>query len=141
MWREKTAQAAKTAQEALSDGSLTAKIKAKMALDDSVKALDLNVNQVNALLAWLYGGGHLIVGVEQIIHLTGNDWLRRLEGTGRRISRDRPSEASANTSEAGEVVDLPGAVADLLLLHADAIEHREEQVGHRRALRVRDVGS
>jgi len=47
---EKTAQAAKTAQEALSDGSLTAKIKAKMALDDSVKALDLNVDTVNGVV-------------------------------------------------------------------------------------------
>jgi hypothetical protein len=45
---------------------------------NSEKALDLKVNQVNALLAWLHGGGHLIVGVEQIIHLTGNDWLRKL---------------------------------------------------------------
>ena len=47
---EKTAQAAKTAQETLSDGSLTAKIKAKMALDDSVKALDLNVDTVNGVV-------------------------------------------------------------------------------------------
>jgi hypothetical protein len=45
---------------------------------NSEKALDLKVNQVNALLAWLHGGGHLIVGLEQIIHLTGNEWLRRL---------------------------------------------------------------
>jgi hyperosmotically inducible protein len=44
---QKTAEAAKTAQEALSDGGLTAKIKAKMALDDTVKALDLNVDTVN----------------------------------------------------------------------------------------------
>ena len=35
---------AKTAQDALSDGTLTAKIKAKIALDDRVKALDLNVD-------------------------------------------------------------------------------------------------
>ena len=47
---QKTAEAAKTAQEALSDGALTAKIKAKMALDDSVKALDLNVDTVNAVV-------------------------------------------------------------------------------------------
>ena len=47
---EKTAQAAKTAQEVLSDGSLTAKIKAKMALDDTVKALDLNVDTVNGVV-------------------------------------------------------------------------------------------
>lgn len=47
---QKTAEAAKTAQEALSDGALTAKIKAKMALDDSVKALDLNVDTANAVV-------------------------------------------------------------------------------------------
>lgn len=47
---EKTAQAAKTAGEVLGDGSLTAKIKAKMALDDTVKALDLNVDTVNGVV-------------------------------------------------------------------------------------------
>jgi hyperosmotically inducible protein len=44
---EKTAVAAQQAKEALGDGALTAKIKAKMALDDTVKALDLNVDTVN----------------------------------------------------------------------------------------------
>jgi osmotically-inducible protein OsmY len=34
----------------LGDGSLTAKIKAKMALDDTVKALDLNVDTVNGVV-------------------------------------------------------------------------------------------
>jgi hyperosmotically inducible protein len=47
---QKTAEAAKTAQEALSDGALTAKIKAKMALDDRVKALDLNVDTANRVV-------------------------------------------------------------------------------------------
>ena len=47
---QKTAQAAQAAQEALSDGSLTAKIKAKMALDDIVKALDLNVDTVDSVV-------------------------------------------------------------------------------------------
>lgn len=41
---ERTAVAADQARRALTDGSLTAKIKAKMALDDSVKALDINVD-------------------------------------------------------------------------------------------------
>ena len=41
---QKTAAAAKTAGEVLSDGALTTKIKAKMGLDDTVKALDLNVD-------------------------------------------------------------------------------------------------
>jgi hyperosmotically inducible protein len=47
---QKTAEAAKIAQEALSDGALTAKIKAKMALDDRVKALDLNVDTVDRIV-------------------------------------------------------------------------------------------
>jgi hyperosmotically inducible protein len=47
---QKTAEAAKTAQEALGDGALTAKIKAKMALDDSVKALALDVDTVNGVV-------------------------------------------------------------------------------------------
>jgi hypothetical protein len=41
---EKTAQAAEEARQALAEGSLTAKIKAKMALDDTVKALDIDVD-------------------------------------------------------------------------------------------------
>jgi hyperosmotically inducible periplasmic protein len=46
----KTAEAAKAAQETLSDGALTTKIKAKMALDDSVKALDLYVDTVDGVV-------------------------------------------------------------------------------------------
>ena len=42
--REKTAQAADVTMRAIEDGRLTTKIKAKMTLDDSVKALDLNVD-------------------------------------------------------------------------------------------------
>lgn len=42
--REKTAQAADATMRAIEDGRLTTKIKAKMALDDSVKALALNVD-------------------------------------------------------------------------------------------------
>ncbi len=47
---QKTAEAAKTAEEALSDGALTAKIKAKMALDDTVKARDLSVHTVDGVV-------------------------------------------------------------------------------------------
>ena len=43
---------------------------------NSEKALDLKVNQVNALFAWLNAGGHLIVGVEQISDITATPWLR-----------------------------------------------------------------
>jgi len=41
---ERTAAAANEARRALADGQITAKIKAKMALDDTVKALAVNVD-------------------------------------------------------------------------------------------------
>jgi len=41
---EKTAAAANEARRAIADGQITAKIKAKMALDDSVKALAIDVD-------------------------------------------------------------------------------------------------
>jgi hypothetical protein len=44
----------------------------------SEKALELKLNQINALLAWLHSGGHLMVGVEQLIHVNGTEWLRAL---------------------------------------------------------------
>jgi hypothetical protein len=44
----------------------------------SEKALDLNHSQATALMGWLHHGGHLIVGVEQITQINGNDWLRKL---------------------------------------------------------------
>ena len=45
----------------------------------SERALDLKVDQVRSLLAWLYGGGRLIVGLEQINHLSGSGaWLKQL---------------------------------------------------------------
>ena len=42
--KERTSEAAQQTRRALSDSGLTAKIKAKMALDDAVKALDLDVD-------------------------------------------------------------------------------------------------
>lgn len=48
--REKTQQAADATMRAIDDGRLTAKIKAKMALDDSVKALDLNVDTTGGIV-------------------------------------------------------------------------------------------
>ena len=47
---QKTAEVAKTAQDAMSDGALTGKIKAKMALDDTVKALDLNIDTTGGVV-------------------------------------------------------------------------------------------
>lgn len=52
----------------------------------SERALELKTSQVGPLLAWLHGGGHLIVGLEQVNHLSGSgEWLRQLipvEATG-----------------------------------------------------------
>lgn len=48
--REKTAEAADATMRAIEDGRLTTKIKAKMALDDSVKALNLNVDTKDAVV-------------------------------------------------------------------------------------------
>lgn len=44
---ETLAQAGNRAADALSDAALTTKIKSKMALDDTVKALDINVTSRN----------------------------------------------------------------------------------------------
>jgi hypothetical protein len=43
----------------------------------SEKALELKASQVNALLAWLHNGGHLIVSVDQIVQVNGTEWLRK----------------------------------------------------------------
>lgn len=43
---------------------------------NSERATDLNVKQVQALLAWLHAGGHLIVAVEQPSDITSSPWLK-----------------------------------------------------------------
>jgi hypothetical protein len=45
---------------------------------NSEKAVDLSVGQVNAIMAWLQNGGHLIVSVEQLTDVSGTPWLRDL---------------------------------------------------------------
>ena len=59
---EKTAEAAKEAKELIGDGALTAKIKAKMALDDRVKALNLNVDTTNGVVTV---NGHVRTSAER----------------------------------------------------------------------------
>ncbi|HEY3860699.1 MAG TPA: hypothetical protein VGO59_02320 [Verrucomicrobiae bacterium] len=44
----------------------------------SEKAVELSVGQVNALMAWLQDGGHLVVGIEQLTDVNGTAWLRDL---------------------------------------------------------------
>ncbi|PYJ06105.1 MAG: hypothetical protein DME25_07205 [Verrucomicrobia bacterium] len=48
---------------------------------NSEKAAELKTrepNQVEAIYAWLYAGGHLIIAVEQASDITGTAWLRNL---------------------------------------------------------------
>ena len=45
---------------------------------NSEKAIDLKAPQVEALLLWLHGGGHLILTVEQPGDINGTPWLRNL---------------------------------------------------------------
>ncbi len=45
---------------------------------NSEKALELKANQIGAVLGWLNGGGHLIIGVEQATDITATPWLRSL---------------------------------------------------------------
>src|SRR5436190_9718421 len=45
---------------------------------NSEKAIDLRDPQVEALLAWLHGGGHLIVAIEQISDITAVPWLQKV---------------------------------------------------------------
>jgi hypothetical protein len=44
----------------------------------SEKAVDLSLGQVNALMAWLQDGGHLVIGVEQLTDVNATPWLREL---------------------------------------------------------------
>ncbi|MCL5096493.1 MAG: hypothetical protein M1608_02955, partial [Candidatus Omnitrophica bacterium] len=60
---------------------------------DSEMALQLKPPQVEAILAWLYGGGHLIISVEQLTDVNGTPWLRslmpcELSGTTAAFSQD-----------------------------------------------------
>jgi len=45
---------------------------------NSEKALELKGPQANALVAWVHGGGHLIVGTEQAQDVSATPWLREL---------------------------------------------------------------
>lgn len=45
---------------------------------NSEKAADLSASQVEALFAWLYAGGHLVVAVEQPSDITASPWLKNI---------------------------------------------------------------
>lgn len=44
---------------------------------NSEKAIDLRVPQISALLAWVRGGGHLIVAAEQTSDINSTPWLKQ----------------------------------------------------------------
>lgn len=44
----------------------------------SERAANLSIGQVNALMAWLQDGGHLVLGVEQLTDVNATPWLRDL---------------------------------------------------------------
>lgn len=44
---------------------------------NSEKAIELRPEQINALIAWVRGSGHLILAVEQIGDITATPWLRQ----------------------------------------------------------------
>jgi hypothetical protein len=45
---------------------------------NSERAADLTLGQVNALRAWISGGGHLILGIEQPSDISSSPWLKTL---------------------------------------------------------------
>jgi hypothetical protein len=63
---------------------------------NSSKALELTVPQVNALVAWVEDGGHLVVGVEQVTDINGTPWLRNLLPCDLTSTKDAPVGAILN---------------------------------------------
>jgi hypothetical protein len=45
---------------------------------NSEVAANLRASQVNAILAWMNSGGHLIVAIEQVSDITASPWLRNV---------------------------------------------------------------
>ena len=45
---------------------------------NSHRAVDLKERQVEALLSWLHAGGHLIIGIDAAVDVTGLPWLKAL---------------------------------------------------------------
>jgi osmotically-inducible protein OsmY len=79
--RARTADAAHETKQVLTDSGLTAKIKAKMALDDHVKAFDLNVD-TSARVVTIAGRVHTDVEKQRALHLA-----RDTEGVSKVVDR------------------------------------------------------
>ena len=76
---------------------------------NSERALDLKDNQVTALLAWLNGGGHLIIGVEQPVDINGNLWLRRLLPCALKDVVSKPIKERSKNGFAAKTLNQAGA--------------------------------
>ena len=78
---------------------------------NSETALELKVAQRDALLAWLNGGGHLVVSIEQIADLGASPWLEDLlpcELTS--TTKVKPAAEFQNWMRAGTTLLPPGTV-------------------------------
>lgn len=82
---------------------------------NSEKAIELNVGQVSALTSWLYGGGVLVVGIEQMQDVESIRWLRELvqaELTGTFTNQSGGEMHRWLTQTAGEAIGPFGALEE-----------------------------
>ena len=58
-----------------------------------------------------------------------------------RFRRESDTRSIALHGQLGELLELPGAVAQLLRRHAQEVQHRELQVGQRRVFRIDEMAA
>lgn len=78
---------------------------------NSARALELKEPQIEALMTWLYGGGHLILAVEQPTDVNATAWLKDLlpvtvEGVSTRAVGPAISRWLRNGNSPGDAVSL-----------------------------------
>src|SRR6516162_3996400 len=54
---------------------------------------------------------------------------------------DEPCSIDRLHAQPGQLLELPGAVAQLLRRHAEQVEHRQLQVGQRRVFRIHEMAA
>ena len=79
---------------------------------NSEKASDLKADQIDALLAWLFAGGHLILAIEQPNDVTAVSWLSSLVPFMPEAITNRPSGQALErwVAEGPAPIRLPSAV-------------------------------
>ena len=100
---------------------------------NSERAPDLDGNQVEALLTWVNGGGHLIIAVEQISDVNAVNWLRNIVPctlTDIRPLKDHQGlqEWLRSPLEPGEKI--PGASSSFRKLRTPRINNGGQSVGN-----------